>query len=221
MENKKSSNPSKLRQWLENFWYYYKYHTIVSIVVAFALVVSVTQCASRVDYDYQFVLATSSAEMVPTQIEGLKNELLKYVEDENGDGEININIIDCSFSEKDSARQIIEGKRQKIQSIAMKEENILIFLMDKACFDWLESVFKNGFAEDLALSNENGKYFPLSDTAFYENAKKDFDSGYKWPKELLLTRRIVKGTLIENSGNIDECVARADKIVKNIIKAYR
>ena len=220
MGNENKVRPKGFRKWIENFWYYYKYHTVVAIVVVLTLSVSITQCATRTKYDYQFVLATASAEMAPTQIEAIKNELLKYCEDVNGDGEVNVNLIDCTFNEVKSVKQTIDSKRQRIQSIVMSEQDILVYFMDKACFEWLDSVIDGGFMEDLGLSTENGKYFSLTETELYKNAKEGFDTTYTWPNELLVSRRIVKDTLIEKDKKVIVSLKKADAFIEKLIKAY-
>lgn len=221
MTKEKASRPKNFKEWLENFWYHYKYHTIVVAVAFVAISVSLVQCAMRTPYDYQVVLGVCSAEMAPEQIEGIEKEIAKYCKDQNGDGEVLVNLIDCTFNEQKSSYQTITAKRQKIQSILMNEQDILVYIMDKKCFSWLDSAREEGFMEPLGLSEENSKYFNLTDTNFYKNAKTGIVDGLIWPEEIVVSRRIVKGTFIEKNKGIEKSLEKADELVKKIIEANK
>ena len=51
---------SKTFRKLENFWYYYKWHTIVSLFLAFVIVVCTVQACSREKEDIRIIYAGGS-----------------------------------------------------------------------------------------------------------------------------------------------------------------
>lgn len=217
MAGENEIRPKGFKAKMENYWYYHKFSTIVVFVLVFALAVSITQCSTKTEYDYQLVLAVGSVEMAPSQIEALTKQVESLGEDQNGDGKVEVNLIDCTYNEVKSSYSVVMAKRQKIQSIMVNEQEILLFICDKACFEWLSSVREEGFMEDLNLSEEDGRYFSLSETKLYEEAKAETNELLEWPKDMRISRRIVKGTLIEKDEEIVEYIEKADNLLSNII----
>ncbi len=217
MAGENKIKPKGFKKWVEHFWYYYKIHTIFLLVALITLAVCITQCSGRTNYDYQFILATSSVEMLPVQVKAMEKELLKYCTDQNGDGEVNIQLVDCTFSKTGSTRARVDSKKREIQSIVTGEQEVLLYFMDKECFEWLDGAIDGGFFEERGLSEENGKYLPLTESEILTLPKAGLTSAeYRWPKELLVSKRIVKGTLIENKKGILESNKKADEILEKI-----
>lgn len=221
MAGENKVRPKGFRAILENFWYYYKYHTLITLFALVAVSVMVAQCATKTDYDYKIILAASTAELAPAQITALCDELAAYGEDLNGDGEVNVTLIDCSFSDEKSTYQTVMAKRQKLQSVLMNEEEALLIISDRACFEWIDEISENGFMEDLGLSESDGRCFALDDTAFVARAKAACYDGLAWPKELLISRRKVAGTLFEKRKNIEQSVANADAFLNKLMEENR
>ena len=85
----------KIRQRLGNFWYYYKVHTIVAVIVIAILAVLFSQCAAKESYDYAIVLNMATVVEEPTA-DLLAGELARFGEDLNGDGAVTIEMINCT-----------------------------------------------------------------------------------------------------------------------------
>ncbi len=79
----------KLKEKLENFWYYYKWHTLIAVFFIFVIVVMITQMVGREEHDIKILYAG------PYMIsDNASNELASTVEqlmpkDCDGDGEKN------------------------------------------------------------------------------------------------------------------------------------
>lgn len=218
MAGENKIRPKGFKAWIENYWYHYKWHTIVAVMLIITVSVSLVQCAVKPSYDYYVVLAVQSVEFVPSQVESLENQLAKYGSDQNGDGEVTVMVVDCSYDQEKTAYAMALSKRQKLQSIITGEQDMLVILSDKECFDWLDGIREEGFMENMGLPEGNGRYFSLTDTELYSNAKADVDPNLVWPTELRLSRRIVKGTLIENDKNIEKSVKKADDFIFTVMK---
>lgn len=215
-ENKVS--PKGFRAWCENYWYHYKWHTIVSLVLIIAVAVCTVQCSTRPKYDYQLVLAVGSAEMAPSQINALTEQIAALGTDQNGDGVVKVNLVDCTYNETKSSYSVVTAKRQKLQSIFMNQSDTLIFICDKACYDWLDTIREGGFMEDLGLSEEDGRYFSLTDTKLYKAAKAETYEKLTWPEDLRISRRKVSGMLIEKNKDVEKYIEKADTLLSAIIK---
>lgn len=211
------NRPKTFKTWCANFWYHYKFHTITVIVAVVALAVILAQCTTRTKYDYTVMLATSSVEWSTLQIKALEKELVVCAEDVNGDGEVNVLLVDCTFNEQDSGYQMIMAKKQKLQSMVMNEQNALILISDLASYEWINTAINNGFSENTNLPHGDGHYYDMTNSSLLVSAKKSVDSGFLWPEELVVSRRRVKGTLFENKKGMEEITVAADRFIKNII----
>lgn len=218
MAGENSIRPKGFREWWENYWYHYKWHTIVAFVLILAVAISTVQCSSRPKYDYQLVLAVGTVEMAPAQVEALEEQIAAVGTDQNGDGLVKVNLIDCTYSSTKSSYAIVTAKRQKLQSIFMNQSDTLLFICDKACYDWLDSIREGGFMEDLGLSKEDGRYFSLTDTKLYKEAKSKNHKELTWPADLRISRRKVSGMLIEKEKNIEKYMEKADTLLSAIIQ---
>lgn len=218
MAGENKVRPKIFFEWCENFWYHYKYHTIVAIITVAALTVMIAQCASKTDYDYSIVIATDSVELAPAQLDALNKELSTYCKDLNGDGEVNLSIIDCSFNSKTSSYQVVMAKKQKLQSVLMNEQETMLIISDKSCYEWINKLNKKGFMEDLNLSDEDGRYFKIDNTSPIINAKNNCHSSLTWPEDLRISRRRLKDTLFENKEKAQKAALVADEYIQEFIK---
>jgi hypothetical protein len=73
------------KKW-DNYWYYYKIHTIVAIFIVIVLAILIRDCATKVQPDVTVIVATQSV----SQTDGLQASMQNYFStltaDVNGDG---------------------------------------------------------------------------------------------------------------------------------------
>lgn len=214
--------PKGFKAKLENFWYHYKYHTIVFIVVFVTLAVSISQCCLKTDYDYKIIAATRSMTLSMPQLEAITKELNQYGEDLNGDGEVNLLLVDCTLDNNTSDYQTLVAKQQKLQALLMTDTEVMLFLTDTKCLEWINSLNeKSHFIADTGLPDNDGKGFNLSNTHIIQNPKAtvDVEKGLRWPDDLSICRRKVKGTVFEGKAGIEQATAAADAFIERIIKS--
>ncbi len=99
----------------------------------------------------------------------------------------------------------------------MNEEEALVFISEKSCLDWIYTEIGEDFLADLNLSKEDGRHFPLDNTKPVLNAKKTVGENVKWPKDLVISRRKIKGTLIEGKENAEKAKTESDKYINKLI----
>ena len=94
--------PIKVRspfyRWLDNFWYHYKWHTLIALFVVFVIVVCTLQTCSRESYDIHILYAgnreikrTSSSGGV-IEYETFLDDLSRVSEDFDGNGKIGVSL---------------------------------------------------------------------------------------------------------------------------------
>lgn len=204
------------KMWLENFWYYYKWHTIVALVVVLAITVSLAQCVTRRQYDYSVIFACGEAKFSNAQLEALQEQLNPFAEDLNGDGVANVQLIECTYDTATSSLQTVQTARQKMQSILMNDNRALLIISDDTCFNWINSIREGGFMQNLSLPEQNGRALNLNCNKLYDSAKATCAADYKWPNRLLISRRIVTDTLIAKDKETETNRKNADAFIERV-----
>ena len=207
------------RSRLSNFWYYYKWYTIVITVLVVTVAFSTVQCATAEKFDYTLLLACSDAGYSNAQIIALQQELSVYAEDLNGDGKANVRLLDCTYNPATAPRDLVLAQRQKLQTQLMNNSEALLILTDDSCFHWLNSITDGGFMADIGLPLDNGRSFDLDTHNLFTRAKQQCSSNLTWSKNLKISRRIVKDTLIERDkkiqNHLDHCNAFLNRVTED------
>lgn len=220
MAGENSVRPKGLKAIIENFWYHYRVHTLVALLAFVTLAVSVVQCSTKPDYDYKIVVATRSITLSTIQIDDIKKELEQYGEDLNGDGKVNLLLVDCTLDSSFSDYQNQLAKQSKLQMLLMTDVEAMLFLTDTKCLNWIDSLpSKTQFIEDTGLSHNDGKGFLISDTHIIKNPMKNakYEKNLRWPKDLVICRRKIEGTSLENKDGAEENKKAADEFIQRII----
>ena len=81
--------------WFENFWYHYKWHTIITVFVIFVVTICTVQMCSKEEYDVHIIYAGSEnvrgkkAENDLSMYEMLSKSLNEAAEDFDENGKVN------------------------------------------------------------------------------------------------------------------------------------
>ncbi len=101
--------------WFENFWYHYKWHSIVALFLVFAIVVCTLQMCRKTDYDAYVVYAgqkeiSHKTENGTVEYMTFTSSLKQIAKDTDGDGEINVSLLDLFML---SSKEIEEAQKDK------------------------------------------------------------------------------------------------------------
>lgn len=80
-----------------NFWFYHKWHIVAIICAAAMIGMFVYEIVTRVQYDYTIGLITEQT-LPSGTVEALKLELERVCDDFNGNGKVDIDIMEYNFS---------------------------------------------------------------------------------------------------------------------------
>ncbi|MBE6607930.1 MAG: hypothetical protein E7633_05210 [Ruminococcaceae bacterium] len=117
--------PTSFKAWVENYWYHYKWHTIVAVFAVILGAMLVFQMATKEKYDIK-VIYSGPAQLDGGELEKVSNaftELLK--EDLNGDGKINA-ITYGEYLLSPEQQKALEDEAKK-QSIAENTEYVFLY----------------------------------------------------------------------------------------------
>lgn len=170
-----------MRAKVENFWYHYKWHTIISVFLVFVAVIGIWQYIDTPQYDYQIILYTSRSDTTALAT-ALNKELCALGDDINGDGEVNVQIYNMSYGDMDSNSNFRNSQAQALRGELMSDRCFLI-ITDEDRFEQLE---QQGYFENSQLPDNNGKSYRIDDkSAFGQKLISDFNEmHYNYDKDI-------------------------------------
>ncbi|MBQ7726523.1 MAG: hypothetical protein IJT66_05195, partial [Clostridia bacterium] len=119
--------PKTPKEKIANFWFQYKWYVTALTALAVVVAVLVAQCASRVSYDLQIVYFTYQA-----AIDEQTGEVAAYfedlAEDINGDGEVHVQVVNCSFEKESGNSQYGYTMMTKLQAMLAGDESAMLFI---------------------------------------------------------------------------------------------
>lgn len=140
------------KKWFENYWYYYRIHTIVGIFSVIILVFSLVECANKVypDLSVSYIGEKVFSEELSTNI---KQTFAQYVDDATKNGKIDVEFMPITISKEVKSEQDMAMMQKAQLEIAAGES--YLYIMDKAYFEQYakEGLFLN-IADKLGKSGE-------------------------------------------------------------------
>lgn len=142
---KKEKNSFKSK--LENFWYYYKWHTLGALVVLLAVGVGLSQCIGRVDIDVVVYYLSADPISYAEDKTNLKKALEPYVRDYTGDGQVRIEIENYFIGENHDADMVKDNLRNF--SNMYTAGSVMLIMVDDAGLKQMTEVGYFGDISDL------------------------------------------------------------------------
>ncbi len=183
------ATPMSFKEKLSNFWYHYKWTSLVVFMIAVAVSVFVIQLLGRTQYDTTVILGTygryvksetntgkDSSYYVSYSEEALdsvSNELKKYIPDINDNGAVDVGIFQAKYL-KEGIEGDTTGYQSALQSAVMAriaDGSDCIYILEK---DILDTLSEKGVFADLneafGLSISEKVYgIPVSDLDILQN----------------------------------------------------
>ncbi len=195
--------PKTFNEKIKNYWYHFKWHTIAVVFMAVVITVLTVQCVNREKYDFKVVYFGYKA-VLDARLESAEDYLETFATDIDGDGNVNVMIINCSFEENSnvSYRNTV---LTKLQSMIAAGDDTIMYIVDSKAEKYLNDIAEGNFFEKEPKA--------LSET-FYEKTK-DAQFG-TLPEGLKIANRKVSGTMLEKNKNaksvLNECVKVLEEI---------
>lgn len=99
----------KMKKWLSNYWYHYKWTTIIVLFFVAVIAMGIYQMAAKKGYDSQIVYAGPVLLLEEDQIEGINQAFQAILpEDYNEDGQKNIQLHDFAILSDEQYKQKLE-----------------------------------------------------------------------------------------------------------------
>lgn len=203
--------PKTLGEKLENIWYHDKLAiAIVGVIIALIAFLCV-QCATKTEYDISVVVFTHRI-TGEVNCDKMGEYLKPYCKDINNDGEININVYNCTIEESQGNTDHSFTTRYNLNTVIFDDANALLFITDDSSYKDLNSITKDyPFLE--------GEPIEFQDD-FYDFCK-EADNLFTTPEGLQIScRTIDESAIIAGDENIDLYYEHAKSILKGLKDKY-
>ena len=200
---------SNFKLWLENYWYHYKWHTIIALFLVITVGVSVTQCVANPNYDQSAVLYCDRTVMENTSL-ALQTELTKRATDLNGDGQTLLGVYNVSY-DSDGVNPQNQGyaNSQKLMVMISSADYVLYIVDEYGYKRLMEEDNMQLFQSYDFLPDKNGTAWNWKGSPLQESMK-----NAKLPENLYFCIRKVAGTAAQDDV---EALKRAEHAV-NLLK---
>ena len=114
----------KFKSKLENYWYYYKYHTIGVVALVITIVIVLQQCSTIVKPDLTVIVATQSTALSIENQSKFRTYFQSLTGDANKDGK---KAVECDFFSFENSNTAVAQKSSLISALLSDEYLIYIF----------------------------------------------------------------------------------------------
>ena len=197
--------PKTPKEKWDNFWFQYKWHVTAIVAVTVILAVLITQCATRTKYDLEVVYFTYTATL-DEQTDKIAEYIEKYASDINGDGAVNVQVINCSFTDNSGNVQYKNTMLTKLQSLIAGDQNALLYITDEKSYKYL-----SGISDGEGIFEGESLKFGED---FYSFTKTDTFGNL--PEGLGISCRRVSDTVLKNKKNVDTVYKESLSIIEKI-----
>ena len=205
-------------KWLSNYWYHYKFRTIICAFLIVILGVTVYEFATTEKYDMKVYLYLSQS--VSSEVEhSLETTVEQYYEQDGK--QINVQVINFSYDPYSaSGDSRVAFASALAGELTMKEH--FIYITDEYRFEELDNndVFTNVFQQNKLFNKYDNKAYSLKggnfEKKFIENLKKNNVVVEKMPKLYISVLTPPE----KDSANYKNYVS-AEKLVELIVKKDR
>lgn len=201
--------PKTLKEKWSNFYYHYKIPFIVSIVGVIVIAIMVVQSFTKTKYDVEVVYYSHSF-VIEDQTYAMANYIEDYAPDVNGDGEVNVKVINCSF-DKGGDMELHYNALNKIRAMMDGNDVAVLYITDPESI----SFFKN-FPDEKGLFE--GDFYEFGQD-FYKIA--DENNYNNVAKNLKISRRRLTDDIDGDKESVKAAYKAAEETIQNLINGKK
>lgn len=180
----------------ENYWYYYKYHTLAAVFVIIMIGVFVHDKLQQVDYDYR-ISAVTDYNLAEEQLDRLEEAFAGLADDRNGDGEVHVLVSNYTITKDGNENPQVEMANQTKFMADLETGDSLIFIYSDNVYD----IYK----DDMIFDVKDKTQVKLSECK--ANTESDLN-------DLNIAMRVFGGTSLEKKDKLKEYYKDSQKLLE-------
>jgi len=210
-EKEVDTSPLSAKEKVQNFWFYYKWHTVIGLFIAVVLAFGLVQCCTKEQPDY--TIMTVFDKYVPSEVTlEIENYLEQFGEDINGDGEIIVHIYDASAG----TDQDIQNANSTRLMAELQRGEVMLFIVDDTYFSRLDNL--NVFEKQDLFKDKDGYALNLKDSQLTDRINSARDEFIN--HDYYIAKRVLKGTDYENNEKFLNSEKKNLELLKKFIKSF-
>ena len=218
--------------WLDNFWYHYKWHTLISLFLVFTLTVCIFQMCDRTKYD-TYILYSGGHTFERTGKNGdfpeydkalttLEGFALDY--DDNGEVKISFRALytptddELRENDKDSAYSLAYSDRQDLDVI-MKSSDYYLCFLSASVFNEFNKVGLFRDLTPLISDTENYTFCGEGTTGIFLTSLPFASLGgfNNLPSDTVICMRVIPGINHLNEKETTKIYTRSEEVLRKIL----
>jgi hypothetical protein len=204
----KIMDKEKLRKKLDNFWYYYKFHTFAAIFILIVLTVLVYNFVARVEPDVTIMIVTQNTVATADDETAMGTYLGTLTKDVNNDGK---KVVECDFKSI-SDPQVAQAAQVQLAASFSSNENIIYIFDDSTMSSFFKDQMDGSFLKINTIfpdeKSSDPYKLPISDTTLDNQS---FSKGFSG-----LNIYVKNYTTKQNNKNINADIQNQLNIIKKL-----
>lgn len=198
------------KQKIENFWYHYKWHTIIIVFFIITGLVCLVQCSTKEQPDDKALLYVNQ-NLLDNAANDLSDKLGGYIEDYNGNGEVLYRVNNVSYNSNNLAgvNYSVTNSEKLLSALATAE--YVLYIVDEHGYDYLSDNSTEVFESYDFCPDKNGTAWNWKGSSLQQSFA---DSGL--PENLYFCIRKVNGTMVEKNKNVNDLKEKAEKLLQKL-----
>ncbi len=197
--------PKTFQEKLQNYWFHFKWHTIGIVFTCLTLIILITQCSGRTNWDMQVIYFTYTP-AIDSQTNMIGDYLESISQDINGDGEVNISVVNCSMPDGNHNSQYNRTILMKLQAMITAEPTAMLYITDSESVKFFKNEALSGIFDT--------EQVPFKED-FYEKTTTELG---RLPDGLQIACRRISKTTLEKNENAVKVRKEAINILSKLQK---
>lgn len=154
------------QKWFENYWYHYKWHTIIGLFILFIIGSMAHDMLTREKYDVELMI-TGQNYINYTPASRIALLLEQYTGDYDGNGEVNVSVADNVFPSNMAQAEMMMAAQTKLMA-ELSDGRSMVMILDDYTYDMINLSSEGDFFADLSAYSDKaydgGAKIKLADT---------------------------------------------------------
>lgn len=196
--------PKTFGEKISHFFYYNWKALLITVLCLSVVIFATVSCLNKKKPDLK-ILIYDNRILADMYIPEIQDYFAQYCKDYNGDGEVHVQVINCTYETGVSTAQYQNTMMQRLQSVIVTDAQCMLIItgdMGRKYFD----DYLNGVLEDEGTPLKEG---------YYNCA---FDKDISIPSDVKIYLRNINGTLLEENEKSQNTIAKSKEFIENMSK---
>ena len=196
--------PKTLGEKISHFFYYNWRAVLITALCLCVIAFATVSCLNKKKADLK-ILIYDNRVLADMYVPEIQDYFSQFCEDYNSDGEVYVQVINCTYQTGVSTAQYQNTMMQRLQSVIVTDAECMLIITGDLGKNYFDNYLKG-------VLNEEGT--PLKED-YYNCA---FEKDIKIPDNVKIYLRNTKGTLIEDNEKAQKTIENSKKFIEKMSK---